>query len=239
MEINEYIEKKKKMQELLLTYLENENNVEENYQNFIDYCNIEEIGKNKFDLEILLLQLFYISNDHHRFPSFMSKIETILNNFKNEIKQSFSIKWIVKKFQKNKRLLLYFLKSKIIESNIDFYNNLREFLSGIGEVRREEYYAYFFTELKPIFKAEFSKKIEGRIKDSPEIYEQKRELGENDNYICELIRNDSINEFIEYVKKGNVSLTMRIKPSIFETHYYLNRFQNQTLIEYACFFWFD
>ena len=72
-----------------------------------------------------------------------------------------------------------------------------------------------------------------------EEFDKKCRIGENDSKICELIRNDSINEFIEYVKKGNVSLTMRIKPSIFETHYYLNRFQNQTLIEYACFFWFD
>ena len=71
---------------------------------------------------------------------------------------------------------------------------------------------------------------------SPE-FDQKREIGENDSYICELIRQDSIDEFITHINKINISLSSDIIPSIFETNsLLLKNNQKVTLIEYSAFF---
>ena len=48
-----------------------------------------------------------------------------------------------------------------------------------------------------------------------------------------MIRQDSIEEFVAYVTKMNISLTQKIEPSLFDTN---QLFMNQTLIEYAAFF---
>ena len=41
-------------------------------------------------------------------------------------------------------------------------------------------------------------------------YDEKRQKGENDSYICTLIRNDLIDEFIVHVNKTNISLSSTI-----------------------------
>lgn len=72
----------------------------------------------------------------------------------------------------------------------------------------------------------------------------KRTIGENDNYIFELIRNDAINEFISYVKQTNFPLMSKIIPSIFETNLLFLKKDKDifnigkdeiTLLEYAAF----
>ena len=63
----------------------------------------------------------------------------------------------------------------------------------------------------------------------------KRNLGENDSYICTLIRQDLVEEFISYINRFNISLTIKINVSLFETNQFL--IENEpTLIEYAAFF---
>ena len=85
----------------------------------------------------------------------------------------------------------------------------------------------------------------------PPNFFENREKGENDSYICKLIREDSIDEFIEYVNKSNISLESTINQSIYETNAFLIQKQNEyiilrfnqsnsnssiTLMEYAAFF---
>ena len=73
-------------------------------------------------------------------------------------------------------------------------------------------------------------------KEAPEEFEKKRQIGQNEDYICELIRNDSVEEFIQYTQRKNIPLdTTVINPSIFETNHYLADKQ-VSLIEYAAFF---
>ena len=82
----------------------------------------------------------------------------------------------------------------------------------------------------------------------PNFYELRKE-GENDNLICELIRNDSINEFVVYVTKNSYPLQSLIAQSIYETNSFLIKKQiesdgyehryddkNVSLIHYAAFF---
>ena len=67
-------------------------------------------------------------------------------------------------------------------------------------------------------------------------YEEKHQKGENDSYICSLIRQDSIEEFISHVNENNISPLSKIFPSIFETNLFLIDNKNTTLIEYSAFF---
>lgn len=66
-------------------------------------------------------------------------------------------------------------------------------------------------------------------------FEKKCRIGENDSYICTLIRKDSVEEFISYINRINLSHSSKIKPSIYETNSYLID-KEPTLIEYAAFF---
>ena len=68
-----------------------------------------------------------------------------------------------------------------------------------------------------------------------EQYEKMRKIGENETLICQLIRNDSNDDFISFVNHSNLSLTATIESSIFETNTFLMKCK-PTLIEYAAFY---
>ena len=38
-------------------------------------------------------------------------------------------------------------------------------------------------------------------------FEEKRQKGENDSYVCSLIRNDSVEEFVTYLNQTNLSFS--------------------------------
>ena len=80
--------------------------------------------------------------------------------------------------------------------------------------------------------------------DLPDNYDVNRKIGENESYICKMIRDDNVVEFITYVNKNNISLNSTIQTSIYETNSFLLKQQSVlrrnddgvTLIEYAAFF---
>ncbi|KAK8835796.1 hypothetical protein M9Y10_040619 [Tritrichomonas musculus] len=101
------------------------------------------------------------------------------------------------------------------------------------ETNGVNYCHFFYPELKN----QFSKKDEISI--DPELldnYENKREIGQNDSYICRLIRQDLIEEFIKYTTQAGYNLSSFICHSIFETNVYLLKKEDISLIEYAAFF---
>ena len=55
-------------------------------------------------------------------------------------------------------------------------------------------------------------------KEIPENSEEMREIGENENHICELIRKDMIEDFITYVNRNKLELDLTVDNSIFETN---------------------
>lgn len=67
------------------------------------------------------------------------------------------------------------------------------------------------------------------------MFEKKREIGENDNYIFKLIREDSIQEFVCYMNLNNIQFSSNIEQSEFETNRLLMK-SDVSLIEYAAFF---
>ena len=72
----------------------------------------------------------------------------------------------------------------------------------------------------------------------PKIFQSfqlKQKDGVNDDYVCTLIREDSIEEFVSYFNMSNLPLSATVKQSIFETNPLLCE-KSATLIEYSAFY---
>ncbi|KAK8843577.1 hypothetical protein M9Y10_024634 [Tritrichomonas musculus] len=101
-----------------------------------------------------------------------------------------------------------------------------------------KYHHFFYPEIKEFIEKQEIEKTEKELgnEDMSINFENKRKIGENKKYICELIRNDSIEQFVIYVNQTNLSLfSTKIEPSIFETNSFLMD-KKPTLIEYAAFY---
>ena len=176
---------------------------------------------------MLIHLLASISSNHNRLPSFISKFEQVFNMLKDDIKKYLNNNEIYLIFKNNKRILLYLFKENIIKITDDlslFKSN--KILSKLSQQK------YFYPEITEKSTEQFLESF-----DMPDDFEEKRNIGENDDYICEVIRKDLIEDFIIYVNKNEYSLNSTIKPSIYETNPFLLKKQNTTtLLEYASFF---
>ena len=224
MELPPCIEEMKNIQNMFLDFIDNDENMQNsciltNYKYFENLNTQEKCNKL---VEIIYL-ISKIIDNHHRTTDFFSKIEQILSHFKKDIKQNLSNSELFNIFCHNKRILLFLFKEGIltIDESIAFW------LSKDST----NYYDYFAYEIISFFNNEpINKNEENFI-----IFDQKRKIGENDNYICNLIRNDHVEDFIAYVNRTNLSLLTVIRPSIFETNQFLID-KEPTLIEYSVFF---
>ena len=221
-EIQEFLSKMKKIQTNLLQFIDNSDNVEENFQNFIQIID-DQISQNPQELKLLLRLINVISNNHHRTPDFFTKFEKILTHFKTQIIQNYSNFQIFHIFKKNRRILLFLIEENFLK--ID-----KTIATYISKENRELLYIdYFSTELKPF------NSILYLVDEYSIINNRKRRIGENDEDIAEIIRNDQLSEFIEYVTKNKLNLNSNIESSVYETNLYLIE-KEPSLIEYASFF---
>lgn len=164
----------------------------------------------------------------------MEKIKKIIKHLKKQINQKFSKIEVFNIFKDNKRTLLFILK-EIIE-------NIEDISIGMkyeGELKGKDFYIYFYPEIKSIYGEEkFKSIIEPMIENDSDIFddfEKKRQEGKNNSYICSLIRQDSVEEFISYINRNNISPSSKIKTSIFETNKLFIK-KMPTLIEYSAFY---
>ena len=96
-------------------------------------------------------------------------------------------------------------------------------------INKKKYPDYFYPEIKSFY---------GNKDDDIEIsphFEKYHKEGENENYICKLIREDSIDDFIIFINKSNIQLNYIIEPSIYETNSIFFK-SKPSLIEYAAFY---
>ena len=214
----EYLEKMKTIQNAILEYLDDER------EQILDELSLLlKDQKNRQDIHELKTILYLISKifqNYHRGPLFFDKIKTILNILKTEINQKFSNIEIFNIFKSNKRMLLLLIDEGIL--TVD--NVISDKLYFFGD--------YFYPEIQ-----KFNQTISnGEQTDVlPDDFEEKRRIGENDQYLCELIRNDNIEDFVINYTKNLFSLTDQISDSIFETNQFLIN-EDPTLIEYSLFF---
>ncbi len=230
MEIQEYLDEINKIQTNIHYFLDDTIDAEENFQNLMTLFDDQNIHHDKFKLKLILHMIVEISNNYHRFHNFFSKIEQILLAFKKEIIDFYPNWEIFNIFKSNKRVLLFIIKENIIK--IDEY--IIKALNNDKYIS-DQYHFYLAPEMKPYINKKNCLKYElimNQLENIPKNFSEKRETGENDNIICEVIRNDLISEFIKY-KIDN--LNCRIEHSIFETNSFLLK-NKPTLIEYAAFF---
>lgn len=62
---------------MIIEFLDNQQNTEENFNNIIQYLNDQKITTNMYDLKTLLYIITNISNEHHRYQFFFQKIEIL------------------------------------------------------------------------------------------------------------------------------------------------------------------
>ena len=80
-----------------------------------------------------------------------------------------------------------------------------ELLSKI-DPNGNQYCHFFYPEIKNFIGEEKSKSIEKELLDKDsnifDRFEENREEGENDTFLCSLIRKDHVEEFISYMKSS-------------------------------------
>ena len=233
MEVRAYLEKMKSLQKSLLLFLENKTDEEENLQNLLQLLEDYKIKANTSDFKMFLRLISKISENNQHFSNYFDKIKSVIDHIKTEIKQTFSNQEIFEIFKRNNKFLLFLVKSNIIVFDESLYNHIKKPYSSY-----DDYLPFFFPEFKKFLN---EKDIEKYSKEITDDFEEKRKIGENDNYICELIRNDNIDEFTSYVKKNNFSINSKIKESLFETNRFIQMKTlpssgSSTLIEYAAYF---
>lgn len=235
MEVQEYVSKMRKIYSLFLEFLDcSDDEKGENLRAFIDMINTHNILEDSDEIYEILVLISKVSKNHYRYPNFFDKIENILDIFTEKIKQSFTNFQIFNIFKSNKRILLILFNNKIIE--ID--SSILDFILNSEKEKYKSYKFYFFNEIKGIISEDTKQSIKRDLTmydlNVFDNFHEKCLIGENELYICSLIRNDSIEEFIIYINQNNISLSNSIKPSIFETNSLLiNSKENQTIIEYA------
>ena len=226
----DYLERMVEFQKNLLDYLDGESD-------FKEVCESINYFQNKFpisEIELILQLIVKIANNHYRTPDFLNKILQVLSQFKTFIQQNFSKSEIFDIFKSNKRILLYFIEESIIQVDQSMIDCISD-----NKYWDMSYIKYFLPEAKPFIQQQLFDEIEEEIKHK-EIdlneFKERRRVGENDGYICYLIRNDLIDEFVIYMNKTNTSYSKTITRSIFETNHFLMELRSTSLIEYSAFF---
>ena len=246
MSIPNLISRAKANYENLLNFLEDEEKGEILFLNLNNILDDIKKYNSKHEFTLFLKILLNIYDNHNRNPNFSRKIELILTFFKKEIQRFYSNSDLFNFFKSNKKILLFLIKENmlIIDNCI-----IKEFLSS-QKYYDTNYPQFFLKECEPFFNDDslFESEegflpeywIEEDELELPENFEMNREIGENENYICKLIRNDSIEEFVAYMTKTNYSLNSEITSSIYETNSFLVKKQSSEnkpkLIEYAAFY---
>lgn len=227
MKIQEYVEQKKTLQDNIISFIEDDENTEENFQNLQEYFDNYKIREKKFEIKSLFYLISKISNNYHRSPNFFPKIERILMSFRDETKKFFTNFGIFQIFKNNKRILLFLIEEKmmVIDQQIASIITCDKYLKAF-------YPQYFYPEIKSFIPENLATKV---VTEITENFERNRKNGENEDYLSELIRNDMIEEFIKHIHQANLLLNISVKPSIFETNSILLQ-KKPNLIEYAAFF---
>ena len=230
--IEQFLETNNKIQEEFLDFLDNEESSDENFKNLIKLFNDTKIRDCEHDIRLLLHMIVKVTNHHYRGPNFFTKIWRVLHIFRDDIKKYQNAK-IFNIFKSNKRILLFLIEEKILTVDEYFVKQIIK-----DKYLNKKYPQYFAPEIKPFINEKWFPKnewVEEIKEELPDNFFELRRIGENGNYICKLIREDLVEDFIAYVNKNCISRNATINQSLFETNSFLINKQSQ-LIEYAVFF---
>lgn len=232
----------KEVQNLILMYLDDE--TESSYENLISFFTKRKLTDDRNKLYELLKLLSIIIDYHHRNPEFSSKIKKIILSFEASIRLHFTDKELFNIFKESLLILPFLFEQKLIDFNEDvfiyFYKEKHSKIQYFTpEIRNIFIKALILkeenVESKQYYEEFIQRLIDETSNENHEKFLEKREKGENDSYICELIRDDSVQEFIGYINRFNIPLSSTIKSSIYETNKLFDTDENLSLIDYAAF----
>lgn len=236
-EFHKYLDWKKELYQSLISFLENPNSNEKDFQNLIEIIGIQNHKEDREEFENFLKLIANISSNHHYDKLFFEKIFQIIIHYIPQIKQIFSNFEIYCIFEENLKVLLFLFESKIISIDDQIYEQM---IFTQNQNEKFSYCHFFYPEITKFLGEEKTEDIKKELLslDSNifDEFDRKRHEGENDSIICSLIREDSIQEFNLYVQMSGIKLNRVVKHSIFETNLFLIMNPNTTLIEYSAFF---
>ena len=201
--IKENIKKMREIQKYLLDFIEGNNDDEVNILYLSSFFSDQENSENHNDFKMFIHLLMQIANEHHREHQFYEKLKQILFLLQERIKQTFSNLERFLIFKKNKILLLYLLELKII--TID--KKIVDFM--LKSNKSIEYMKYFYPEIRQHSLERYEKykeKLHIKINENEDEHIKIRKIGENESFLCSLIRSDSVEQFISYVNFNKLSL---------------------------------
>lgn len=231
--IKDYLSNMKDAQIIIGNFLEDEEN------NGIEYLNkkidLSKFHKNKHEFKVFLRFISKISQNHNRSKHFLLKVSYIIKLLKKNMNQTFSNVEIFDIFESNKQILLILFDEKILYPD--------QYISSLitnGKYKNRLYPQYYYPEFKSFYTKQLLDDLNPKVpefsNESFDEFNMKRKNGENDHHICQLIRNDSVAEFISYVNRANIPISeAKIVKSVFETNSFLLG-KETSLIEYAAFF---
>lgn len=127
-------------------------------------------------------------------------MQQIISCLSTEIKQKFTNDEIYDLFKNDKKILLNLYNNKVLIPDKSHF--IKE--------NKYENWVFFLHEIKTFSSDEeiqnilndFSSPTESILND----FDHKREIGENDSYIAQLIRDDLVDDFISYITRTSTSL---------------------------------
>ena len=230
MNIEEYLNKMVDIQNALLAWIEAESNEEILSLHFFELLDQLKIKENPNELRLVLHLSSKISLNHHRKPNFFENFDKIITFFKDDISKYFSNSEIFRIFEDNRRILIFLINSKILV--VDEYVSTK--LKQKSKNLNRTFHLYSRRNQAENFDKYFSPELNPNSSNEDENFYKNRLIAENESYLCQLIRNDSVEEFIIYVNKNIINLSMQIYSSIFEVNFNFN--ECKSLIGYAAFF---
>lgn len=115
MELAKYIENKKKFYEVLINFLQGDDEGEYNFKKLIQEVNHQKYSENREEFRLLLHLIVKIIDNYHRSNSIIERIEKFILFLSQDIIGCFSNTEIFHIFCKNKLLLLLLLTNHIIK----------------------------------------------------------------------------------------------------------------------------
>lgn len=234
MEIEDFIKKLKDIYPKFIDFIDNTDDLEIKFQVLIDSFEKHEILEKKEGIRQILKLIAAIANNHYRTTNFFNKLEKIIQYLLKDKKSPISDYIPDYRLNFSKRILFYLFEKEFIEPDESFF---RYFFKQ--RKSNEKLFYYLYPALKKYLSESEQKHIESEIfkkfKVPIDTFKAKCLIGENDSYICSLIREDSIESFITFINQSNISLSYKIRPSYYETNAFLIG-RKTSLIEYATFF---
>ncbi|KAK8852941.1 hypothetical protein M9Y10_017936 [Tritrichomonas musculus] len=231
MSVQKYLDENKGKYRKNIDFIETPSLSNEEFPDIFELFNIQDI---KVELNEILQLLATITEYHHQYSDFYTKIEQIIIKLKESIKKSFTNREIFNIFKRNKKLILFLIKEEII--TID--QNIALIMTS-EKYSKLNYPLYFYPELKDISNQSFKKgnsefdQIELLFSNNPKLFERFRQRGENESLLCETIRYDLLDDFKPYYEeKRKLGL---VNQSVFEAHPLLQN-KRSTYLEYSAFY---